>query len=375
VHAGRPTRKLDIVAVDDKSFPWQPGTATGIGSLPGTDPMEAAHIIVAELPDFPHLAELPARGPGSDMIGRTAALLIDMPIETTPRGWRLSPERPGQDLRRARSMLSSDLDAMEEVLDGYRGLLKVQLAGPWTLAATLEQPHSLKPALADPGAVADLAVSLAEGAAAHVGEVAKRVPGATIVVQLDEPALPAVIEGSVLTPSGLSTIRAVEEEVLRERLRTVLASTPAYTVVHCCRDAVPFGIIAGSGANGVSFDLSLMRRGDWDLLAEVAEAPLGLLVGAVPALDYLERTGASRPARPLNAAEQEKQARPSPERVARSVADAWRRMGLPAATCAPQVVITPACGLAGASPDGARAVLRRVREAARILPELMEERS
>src|SRR5712691_1625004 len=188
--------------------------------------MAAAHTVVAELPDFPHLPELPARGPGADMIGRTAALLIDIPLETTPRGWRLSPERPGKDLRRARSMLSSDLDALEEALDGYRGLLKVQVTGPWTLAATLEQPHSLKPALADPGAVADLAVSLAEGVTGHVAEVAKRVPGATVVVQFDEPALPAVIEGSVLTPSGLSTVRAVDEEVLRDRLRTVLAATP-----------------------------------------------------------------------------------------------------------------------------------------------------
>lgn len=370
MHRRRPTRKLDIVAVQDsavpdKGFPWQPGIATGIGSLPGADPMEAARTVIEELPDFPHLAELPDRGPGADMIGRTAALLVDMPIETTPRGWRLSPERPGKDLRRARSMMSSDLDAMEETLDGYQGLLKVQLAGPWTLAATLEQPRSLNPALRDPGAVADLAASLAEGAAAHVAEVAKRVPGATIVVQLDEPALPAVVEGSVPTPSGLSTVRAVEEEVLRDRLRTVLTAAPAYTVVHCCSDAVPFAIIAGSGANGVSFDLSLLKRGDWDLLAEVAEASLGLLVGATPAL------GGHAP----GGREQAESAGSAPEQIARSVADGWRRMGLPPATCAPQVVITPACGLAGASPAGARAVLKRVREAARILPELMEERS
>src|SRR5262249_5746375 len=106
----------------------------------------------------------------------------------------------------------------------------------WTLAAALEQPRSLNAALADPGAVADLAASLAEGAAAHVAEVAKRVPGATIVVQVDEPSLPAVIEGSVPTPSGLSRIRAVDEEVLRDRLRAVLTAAPAYTVVHCCHD-------------------------------------------------------------------------------------------------------------------------------------------
>jgi hypothetical protein len=60
-------------------------------------------------------------------------------------------------------MLSSDLDVMEEVLDGYRGPLKVQLCGPWTLAATLELPRTLNVAIADPGAVADLTASLAEG--------------------------------------------------------------------------------------------------------------------------------------------------------------------------------------------------------------------
>jgi hypothetical protein len=48
-------------------------------------------------------------------------------------------------------------------------------------------------------------------------------------------------------------------------------------------------------------------------------------------------------------------------------------MGLPPGTCAPQVVITPACGLALASPAEADAMLRRVRDAARILPEIMEE--
>jgi methionine synthase II (cobalamin-independent) len=343
-------RRLDSVTEGSTGFPWQPGTATGIGSLPGTDPMAAARTIVTELQDFPHLAELPARGPGADMVGRAAGLLIDMTVETTPRGWRLSAERPGKDLRRARSLLSHDLDALEETLDEYDGLLKVQVAGPWTLAATLEQPHSLKPALADPGAVADLTASLAEGLAAHVAGVAKRIPGARIVVQLDEPALPAAIEGTVPTPSGLSRVRAVDEETIRARLRTVLAAVSGhYTVIHCCARTIPFAIIRGVGADGVSFDLSQLRRSEtWDALAETAEAGLGLLAGLPPE---------DAP----------------PEKVARTIADAWRRMGLPPATCAPQVVITPACGLAGASPDQAQATLRRVREAAKILPEIMEE--
>jgi hypothetical protein len=340
--------------------------------MPGTDPLEAARIVAGELPDFPHLPELPGRGPGADITGRAAALLVDIPAEVTPRGWRIA-ERPGRDLRRAKSMLSSDLDTMEEVLDGYEGLLKVQVCGPWTLAATLEQPRSLNAALADPGLVADLAASLAEGAAAHVAEVAKRVPRATLAVQFDEPALPAVAAGAVPTPSGLSRVRAVEEEVLLDRLREVLRAVspgddprnprpggsappapPTNTIVHCCSRDVPFGIIMGAGADAVSFDLSLLRRDDFDQLAAVAEAGAGLLAGAM-SFDYPERRGVT------------------PADTARTVAEAWRKTALPAADCARQVVVTPACGLAAASPAQAREALRWCREAARILPEMMGE--
>ena len=216
--------------------------------MPGTNPGEAMRIVAGELPGFPHLPELPDRGPGADLTGRTAALLVDIAVEVTPRGWRLA-ERPGRDLARARSMLSADLDVLEEVLDGFRGPVKVQLCGPWTLAATLELPRTMNVAIADPGAVADLTASLAEGAAAFVADVAKRLPGARLVVQFDEPALPAVAEGMVPTASGLSRIAAVEAHTLQERLEQVLASTHAYTVVHCCAPSVPFGLIRAAGAD------------------------------------------------------------------------------------------------------------------------------
>jgi hypothetical protein len=334
--------------------------------MPGENPMEAARIIAGELPDLPHLAELPNSGPGADITGRAAALLVDLPVELAgPRGWRIA-ERPGLDVRRARSLLSSDLDAMEEVLDGYQGPVKIQLAGPWTLAATIEQPRSLNPALADPGLVADLTSSLAEGVAAHVAEVAKRVPQGTLIVQFDEPALPSVLTGAVPTPSGLSRVRAVDEEIVRDRLGEVLAATRKYTVVHCCGPDLPFGIIVGAGADGVSFDPSRLRRGDFDGFAEAAEAGAGLLIGALPT------TGPQGPESARQARGDEKR-RPKPSDTAGIVRDLWRKMDLPAAQCAPQVVITPACGLPGASPAQARDALRWCREAAAILPEMMEE--
>jgi methionine synthase II (cobalamin-independent) len=333
--------------------------------MPGGNPLEAAQLIFDELPDLPFLAELPGRGPGADMIGRAASLLVDIAVELTPGGWRIA-DHPGRDMRRAKSMLSSDLDAMEEVLDGYQGPLKIQLAGPWTLAAAIEQPHSQKVALADPGLVTDIASSLAEGVRAHVAEVAKRVPGATLLVQLDEPSLPAVADGGIPTPSGLARVREVDEEVLRAKLREVLEATRAYTIVHCCAPSYPFGIINGAGADAVSFDLSLLAHRDYDNLAETVEKGSGLLIGALPTNGGGRRGASQRDA-------DGERPRPTPQGTASVVREVWQRIGLPPASCAQQVVITPACGLAGVSPDQARDALRWCREAARILPELMAE--
>jgi methionine synthase II (cobalamin-independent) len=328
--------------------------------MPGTDPAEAMRVIVGELPDFPHLAELPDRGPGADLTGRTAALLVDLPVEVTPRGWRLA-ERPGRDLARARSMLTSDLDVLEEVLQGFTGPVKIQLCGPWTLAATLELTRTMNVALSDPGAVADLTASLAEAAAAHAADVAKRVPGGRLVVQFDEPLLPSVTAGLVPTQSGLSRLAAVEADTVQDRLSQVLAATPAYTVIHCCASTVPFGIIQKAGADGIAFDLSQLRRGEEDGVAEAAEAGLGVLTGAISAL-AAPPGGARQTAQPGGALQ-------TAERAIRL----WRRLGLPLSTVAEQAVVTPACGLAGASPAQARAALSRCREAAAMLPELVQE--
>jgi hypothetical protein len=336
--------------------------------MPGTDPAEAMRVIASELPDFPHLPELPDRGPGADLTGRTAALLVDMPTEVTPRGWRLA-ERPGRDLARARSMLTSDLDVLEEVLQGFRGPVKIQVCGPWTLAATLELPRTLNVAIADPGAAAYMTESLAEGLAAHVADVSKRVPGARLVVQLDEPALAAVAGGEVPTASGLSRLRAVEAEVLRDRLAQVIAATQEYSVVHSCSAAVPFGIISAAGADAISFDLSQLRRGEEDGVASSAEAGMGLLTGAVPVMPADAEAGRPRPAGRTGPGDGSAEARVTADRVIRL----WQRLGLPLATLAEQAVITPACGLAGVSPDRARAVLAKCREAASMLPELITE--
>ncbi|TYB97229.1 methionine synthase [Micromonospora sp. WP24] len=331
----------------DQAWPWPAGAATGIGSLPGTDIAEAQRIVLGELPDLPHLPELPARGPGAELIGRTAGLLVELPVELYAGRWRIA-QRPGRELRRARDLMERDLDQLAEQADEYAGPVKLQAGGPFTLAAALELPIGGR-MLRDPGAVRDLTGSLTEGLREHVAAVARRLPQASVLLQLDEPSLPAVLAGRVRTESGLGTYPAAEPEVVAGLLRSLIEAVGVPTVVHCCAPEVPVELIRSTGAVGLALDLSLVT--DLDPLGEAIDAGLGLLAGAAP----------TRPPSTGRA--------PTSAEVADRVRTLWDRLGFPRARLAEQVVVTPACGLAGAPAEYARAVLKACHDAGRRLAE------
>ncbi|GAA2629028.1 methionine synthase [Streptomyces spororaveus] len=318
--------------------------ATGVGSLPGGDAREAAKTVTGSFEEFPYLAELPARGPGADMIGRSLGLLVDMYAHVEPSGWRIS-DRPGRDSKRARSWLGEDLDALEEFTQGYTGKLKVQAVGPWTLAGALEL-HGGEAMLQDPGACRDLAGSLAEGLREHLADVRKRIPGADVVLQLDEPSLTAVLLGRVRSASGYRTYRAVDRQVVEGALRDLFAVHDGDVVVHSCAPEVPFGLLRRAGATGVSFDFSLLTEREDDAIGEAVEGGTKLFAGVVPGTDA-----------PLS----------DPGGSVMGVRKLWRRLGLAPGTLAESVVVTPSCGLAGASPAYARAVQAHCVRAARSL--------
>lgn len=324
------------------TFPWPAGAATGIGSLPGTDPVDAAALVFGELRDLPHLAELPARGAGADMIGRSAALLVGLPVEIVPSGWRLTAH-DGRDLRRARDFLAWDLDALDAHAVGYAGALKLQAAGPWTLAATLELPNGHK-VVTDAGAVRDLAASLADGLAAHVAAVQARVPGARPVLQLDEPSLPAVLAGAVRTPSGYGIVRAVDPTVAEQALRTVLDAAPAGgRVVHCCAADIPIGLLRDAGADAISLDAALIDTADLDALGEAVDAGTSLWLGVLPGGGGADTEATLDHARD-------------------TVRRLWSHLGFAPEQAAARIVPTPTCGLAGASPAYVRRVLSLLRD-------------
>ncbi|MEV4755375.1 methionine synthase [Micromonospora sp. NPDC049559] len=332
---------------EERGWPWPAGAATGIGSLPGTDIAETQRIVLGELPALPHLPELPARGPGADLVGRTAGLLVELPVELYAARWRVA-NRPGRDLRRARDLLERDLDQLTEQAEEYAGDIKVQAAGPFTLAASLDRGIGGR-MLRDPGAVRDLTESLAEGLRGHVADVRRRLPRATVLLQLDEPSLPAVLAGRVPTESGLSAYRPVEAATAIDLLGAVVSAVGAPVVVHCCAPDVPLELIRSAGAAAVALDLDLVEK--LDPLGEAIDAGLGLLAGAAPALPP-----------PAGRA-------PTSAQVADKVRQLWDRLGFPRTRLARQVVVTPACGLAGASPEHARQVLAACRDAARRLYE------
>lgn len=329
-------------------FPWAPAVATGVGSLPGTQAREAANTVSGELPHFVHVPELPARGPGSDAIGRTAAILDAVggfALETTPDGWRLTAGTSSA-TRRAVSWLNEDLDAIEEFTQGYAGPIKDQIVGPWTFAAAVELASGER-MLRDPGACRDLADALAEAARIHVREVQRRVPAATCVLQWDEPGLPSVLSGSIGTASGLSRYAAVEGPVAEGALRTVLAAATqagAFTGVHCCAADPPLDLLRTSGAQFVSLDLTIAF--DDESLGRAWEAGVGILAGCVPSLGSgrLTDTQASRPIR-----------------------EAASRLGLTDERYLGNLAITPTCGLAGASEQWMRTAIAACTAVGRVL--------
>lgn len=326
------------------------GGASGLGSWPGESPIEAARTVFGLLSQggIPYLPELPARGPGADMIGRGASMLVELPVDLQPSGWRFV-DRPGRDQHRADRFLNSDLDALAEVAHEYTGPLKVQVCGPWTLMSGIDLQRGER-TVADPGARRDLVESLAEGVLRHVEVVRRQAPAAQVVVQLDEPSLPAVLAGRLPTQSGVGRLRAVEVAEAAAGLRTVLAAAKAggasSTLVHCCARNVPFPTLRNSGADAVAVDLSLLGPAGWESVAVSVEDGQSLWAGVAPT---------TAPAAP-----------PAVTALVEGVVRPWRRVGLPAADLG-RVIVTPGCGLAGASPDWARRVTELCSRAAAAL--------
>lgn len=332
------------------SIPWGPAAATGVGSMPGTSSREAARIVAGELPGLLHVIELPARGPGADMVGRTGSLLASVDsglgMETTPGGWRFSGTS-GRQMRRASSFLDEDLDALEETAQDYAGPVKAQIAGPWTMAAAVEL-RSGERALSDPGAVMEIASALAVVVEWQVADLRRRVPHASaIVIQVDEPGLPAVLDGRIGTASGLSRYSAVDPQTVGRVLADVVSASAGATIgVHCCAGHPPIDLVREAGAGFLSVEVLAPVAAEDEAIGRLLESGVGLIAGAVPATGSgrISDTMASSPVRNL-----------------------LDRLGLNSPRTLASIAVSPTCGLAGATPAWARTALAACVDVGRVL--------
>lgn len=323
--------------------------------MPGTDIVEALKIVTDEFTDLMHLPELPQRGPGGDMIGRTGALLsgiaTDLAIETTPTGWKFCAA-PGAHVRRALSWLNEDLDRTEELIGDSDVALKLQLTGPITLSAAIALVRGER-AIADPGAVRDIAAAHRAAVVLHIADLRRRLPSARLTLQIDEPAMDGALRGVIPTQSGFGRIRALPAsdatEIHRE-LATTISAIHAKPWLHSCAPNWPLSLVRNAGYRGISGDFSLLTDADEDELAAAIEAGIEIAAGVIPTWD------AALGSRPSS-----ESATVLPIRLR------YRRLGLQDRLAS--VVVTPSCGLGNVTWTSARTAIQRTNEAARTLIE------
>lgn len=307
---------------------------SAIGSLPGTD-LGAGVRLALEATSVPWLPEFPARGPWAGMIGRALGLLDGLGAELLADEWKLSAV-PGLDQRRARAALRDDLDILEENAQGLTGPLKVAVTGPWTLASSTFLPLGGR-VLGDRIARRDLTQALASSVRELTGEIERRLPGVQVLLQVDEPALPSVLSGSVPTEGGYFRHRSVD----RSEAVALLGELGGH-VLHCCAPGLDIELAIGrdgAGFSGVSLDQDLMTRTQWDAVASLLEEGRDLWLGCLPTASGV----------PLSADE-----------LTRRVLGALRPLEL-GPLLLDWVVLTPACGLSGWTPTAVSAGLKALR--------------
>ena len=300
-----------------------PGLATGIGSLPHTDPVEAADVVLRLLPELPAAPQLPERDPREGMLAQWLGALPEVTVAPTVRTKSSAPPtpRPNAASTRLRTGVCSRSSTAPWPARSPNGS---RCSSPVRSPSAARSKHRVFP----PRARSVGARAARDWAAAIEALVATRLPGAGLVVFFDEPAL-------VRWRRGDTTL---ERDAAIDVLSGALAAVDSPVGVHVCGD------------------------GDVGLAAAAGPQVLGVTVGddlaehALPLSRFLDGEGWVAWG-----------AVPTDRPVGESVDPHWRRLAavwceLARRGCDPVVLrtrglVTPACGLAGYGASQAERVL------------------
>jgi hypothetical protein len=222
--------------------PLPPLAATGIGSVPFTDPDEAAALILKNLPEVPFWPQMVRLGFPEEMVAQAARGLPGLKTDLEERTVAVDRDLPREEAlaRLYEEVWAGDLApfALEEgEASGFFALLKAaasrptiqalkgQLSGPVTFAGMVKDLEG-KPILFD----RELTQAVCQGLARKaVWQAEKfRELGKEAVIFFDEPYLTGF--GSAYLPISKGEVM----EILTDTLDAVRQSGPIAIGVHCC---------------------------------------------------------------------------------------------------------------------------------------------
>ncbi len=311
----------------------------GLGELPGASIIAAADIIAGETGDLRQLPILPDRG--VDVVGLTTGILPGINVDAGPRSWMLST-RPQLRTRRIWDRVEADLDQCEQAWGTRIDAVKIQVAGPWTLSASIELSNGHR-ALTDTGALRDLTESLIAGIQEYSADVRARFD-TEVYVQLDEPLLAQVRDGSLPGTSQFDEIPSINDVDLGERLAGVIERAEVrYLNQTGCPPLWKVAQVAGVETCQVTLD-TVRGSEQYDGMGHALAAGMRVGLG-------MTRAGDDR----------------DPRHLAVDVARMWDELGLDRTLLTHAVDVHPCGGLANCTLLDAAAALRTARTVADML--------
>lgn len=336
-------------------LPLTPMAATGIGSVPFTDPEEAVSLILEAMPRMPYWPQMVRLGFREEMTAQAARGLAALKIDEAARTVQVDPDlhRDQALVEFYEAVLTGELTpfAMEEQeARGFFALLRAaaagqlpcqtlkgQLAGPVTFAGMVKDREG-KAILFDRELTQAVCLGLARKAAwqARRFRDLRKAP----VIFLDEPFLSGF--GSAYLPISREEVLEILGQTIVE-LRQA-ADAPLVVGLHCCGNT-DWGLLLEAPIDLLSFDsygyfeslqlygqalVKFFQRGGW------------LAWGLVPTgEDFRQETAEGLWLR-----------------FTRQVAQLAQELKTTSKEILSRAILTPACGMGYLSPDEARRALR-----------------
>ncbi len=240
----------------------KPMAATGIGSVPFTDPGKTVALILETMPQMPYWPQMVRLGFPEEMTPQSAWGLPALKVDPVARLVELDPAVTRDEALALfyEAALSGDLAPFamrEEEAHGFFALLaavaagncpctalKGQVSGPVTFAGVVKDPEG-KPILYDRELTQAMCLGLGRKAAWQAQKF--RDLGKAAVVFVDEPYLTGF--GSAYLPMSREEIA----EILGQVLDAARESGPVTLGMHCCGNT-DWGLLLDTSIDMLSFD-------------------------------------------------------------------------------------------------------------------------